>query len=84
MDNIKEGYLFIKVLDGYFVCFMVVIFFLVVIFFWCKVLYFLVGILMGVVFILLINYLFVINWIDFVKENLFIIFGSNEWEVFGM
>lgn len=83
-DNIKEGYLFTKVLDGYFACFMAVILLLVVIFSWRKVSYLLVGILMGAAFILLTNYLSVTNWIDFAKENLSITFGSNEREVFGM
>lgn len=83
-DNIKEGYLFTTALDGYFACFMAVIFLLVVVLAWRKVSYLLIGILMGAAFILLTNYLSVNSWIDFAKENLAITFGSNERQVFGM
>lgn len=83
-DNIKEGYLFTTALDGYFACFMAVIFLLVAVLAWRKVSYLLIGILMGAAFILLTNYLSVNSWIDFAKENLAITFGSNERQVFGM
>lgn len=83
-DNIKEGYLFTTSLDGYFACFMAVVFLLVAVLAWRKVSYLLIGILMGAAFILLTNYLSVTSWIDFAKENLAITFGSNERKVFGM
>ncbi|MBC2119520.1 hypothetical protein [Listeria marthii] len=83
-DNIKEGYLFTTTLDGYFACFMAVVFLLVTVLAWRKVSYLLIGVLMGAAFILLTNYLSVNSWIDFAKENLAITFGSNERQVFGM
>lgn len=83
-DNIKEGYLFTTALDGYFACFMAVVFLLVTVLAWRKVSYLLIGVLMGAAFILLTNYLSVNSWIDFAKENLAITFGSNERQVFGM
>lgn len=83
-DNIKQGYLFTTALDGYFACFMAVVFLLVTVLAWRKVSYLLIGILMGAAFILLTNYLSVNSWIDFAKENLAITFGSNERQVFGM
>lgn len=83
-DNIKQGYLFTTALDGYFACFMAVVFLLVTVLAWRKVSYLLIGVLMGAAFILLTNYLSVNSWIDFAKENLAITFGSNERQVFGM
>lgn len=83
-DSIKEGYLFTMPLDGYFACFMAVIFILVMVLAWKKVSFILIGILMGASFILFTNYLSVTSWIDFAKDNLSITFGSNERQVFGM
>ncbi|EAC8463453.1 hypothetical protein [Listeria monocytogenes] len=83
-DSIKQGYLFTTSLDGYFACFVAVIFLIVTVLAWRKVSLLFIGILMGAAFILLTNYLSVTNWIDFAKENLSITFGSNERQVFGM
>lgn len=83
-DSIKQGYLFTTSLDGYFACFVSVIFLIVTVLAWRKVSLLFIGILMGAAFILLTNYLSVTNWIDFAKENLSITFGSNERQVFGM
>ncbi|ECB9717325.1 hypothetical protein FL867_03900 [Listeria monocytogenes] len=83
-DSVKQGYLFTTSLDGYFACFVAVIFLIVAVLAWRKVSLLFIGILMGAAFILLTNYLSVTNWIDFAKENLSITFGSNERQVFGM
>ncbi|EAH4326059.1 hypothetical protein E5H18_09080 [Listeria monocytogenes] len=83
-DSVKQGYLFTTSLDGYFACFVAVIFLIVTVLAWRKVSLLFIGILMGAAFILLTNYLSVTNWIDFAKENLSITFGSNERQVFGM
>ncbi|TYT93372.1 hypothetical protein FZW83_10965 [Listeria monocytogenes] len=83
-DSVKQGYLFTTLLDGYFACFVAVIFLIVTVLAWRKVSLLFIGILMGAAFILLTNYLSVTNWIDFAKENLSITFGSNERQVFGM
>ncbi|EAE7686239.1 hypothetical protein BK830_06130 [Listeria monocytogenes] len=83
-DSVKQGYLFTTSLDGYFACFVAVIFLVVTVLAWRKVSLLFIGVLMGAAFILLTNYLSVTNWIDFAKENLSITFGSNERQVFGM